>query len=223
MDSRIDIEKQENIKVPDIIDHTVPVIFHRPNQVQVHSPPSAILLISGAGGGVTGPTSLYTTLAEKIAQNFGCYTVRMDFRIPAMMDPCVHDVTATINWLENNYGVKDNILIGWSFGGAVVIRAAVNEKRVLGLVTIASQTAGALKEVSRLTQPILFIHGTKDTTLNSYCSESLYAHATVPEDRKELLLLQGDDHCLSNGVLFGNIESKIIDFCLKIGMVKIIG
>jgi dienelactone hydrolase len=83
--------------------------------------------------------------------------------------------------------------VGWSFGGAVVIRAGVREAAVVGVVTVASQTYGT-EEVGLLApKSLLLLHGTADRTLPDRCSRDLYARAGEP---KELALYPGDNHGL---------------------------
>ena len=83
------------------------------------------------------------------------------------------------------------ILVGWSFGGAVVISAGAASGVVVGVATVASQTygAGAVGELSP--KSLLLIHGTADDVLPYGLSQYLYASAGEP---KELVLYPDDNH-----------------------------
>ena len=66
---------------------------------------------------------------------------------------------------------------------------------VKGVCTVASQTYGTESVKYLAPKSLLLLHGTGDTCLNSYCSESLYAKA---KDPKELVLYQGDNHGITH-------------------------
>jgi len=159
----------------------------------------AVILVSGAGGGLFGPGGIYTELGKKLCSK-GVSTLQLDYRTPNKLNLCVEDVQAAISVLTTTHNVKQISLIGWSFGGAVVINAGLNE-HVVAVSTIASQTSGT-EHVSKLTpKPLLLLHGTGDTTLTDKCSRILYQHANDP---KEIVLYPGDNHGLtqnSKGVI----------------------
>ena len=101
---------------------------------------------------------------------------------------------AGIHFLERQ-GVQQVVLLGWSFGGAVVIAAGVRSARVVAVATIGAQTAGT-GAVGRLApRPLLVLHGTADPILPDRCARDLYARAAEP---KELGLYAGDGHGLEH-------------------------
>ena len=150
---------------------------------------AAILMVSGAGGGVTGPANVYEPLANRL-QPDGVTGLRLDYRQPNQLEDCVQDVFAAIDELERR-GVERVVLVGWSFGGAVGISAGAASDAVGGVATVASQTYGtdAVDELSP--KSLLLIHGTADTVLPHSLSQQLYAQAGEP---KELVLYEGDGH-----------------------------
>lgn len=104
------------------------------------------------------------------------------------------------------------MLVGWSFGGAPVFTLAGSDDRIIGVATVASQTADAMegaKGAGRRGIPALLLHGTGDRTLSDRCSRNLqdawlYGHAarsgTADEGEEEiveLVLFEGDDHSLT--------------------------
>ena len=155
----------------------------------------AVLLVGGADGGFDGPAeALYPTLAEDLAGR-GIASLRVDFRLhrfPNDIEEGVHDLMAGMGWLEAR-GVTRILLIGHSFGGAVVIEGGVRSSTVAGVVTLATQTAGAQRVALLAPRPILLIHGREDTRLSPRCSELLYEAAGEP---KELEILDGATHSL---------------------------
>lgn len=156
---------------------------------------TAILMVGGADGGFDGPAeALYPTLAEDAAAR-GWSSLRLDFRIhrfPNDVEEGLHDALAGLAWLADR-GIERVGLIGHSFGGAVVIQAGVLASAARSVVTLATQTAGAMNIGQLAPTPVLLIHGADDIRLSPRCSEQLYALAGEP---KELVLIEGATHSL---------------------------
>jgi hypothetical protein len=150
---------------------------------------NAVVMVSGALGGVAGPSGAYPALAGQL-QAAEIAALRLDYRKPESMNECVYDLDAGLDELRRR-GVKQFALVGWSFGGAVVISSGVAHSDVLGVATLASQTAGTAA-VSRLApRSLLLLHGTADQVLPDWCSRYLYEEAGEP---KRLILCEGDGH-----------------------------
>jgi dipeptidyl aminopeptidase/acylaminoacyl peptidase len=167
---------------------TVRGILHHAESAQ-----GAIVMVGGAGGGVNGPAGIYEELATRL-QRKGIAALRLDYRHPNDLDDCVHDVLAAIDFLHHE-GVDRVVLLGWSFGGAVVITAGAVSKLVVGVATVASQTYGAHAVAHLSPKSLLLLHGTGDTTLPDSCSRQLYAAAGEP---KKLVLYPGDNHGIAH-------------------------
>jgi alpha/beta superfamily hydrolase len=154
---------------------------------------SAVLMVGGALGGVAGPSRAYPALAERLVEA-EIAALRLDYRVPANMNECVYDLDAGLEDLRA-MGFARFALIGWSFGGAVVISSGVAHADVVGVATLASQTAGTAA-VSRLApRSLLLLHGAADRDLPDACSRYLYQEAGEP---KRLALYQGDNHQFSH-------------------------
>ncbi len=152
----------------------------------------AILWVFGAGGGLGGPAGgLYTRLGSHFRAR-GIASLELAYRRPGNLAECVADVLVGLAWLEHE-GKSRVVLVGHSFGGAVVINAAVLSERVVAVAALSSQTAGTAP-VSRIApRPTLFMHGEADEILPDRCSHDLYARAGEP---KELILYPGCRHGL---------------------------
>jgi len=155
-------------------------------------------MVGGGDGGLDGPSALYPDLAEDLA-GIGIGTLRLDFRdhrFPGIVEAGVHDVRAGLEYLASE-GVQRVGLLGHSFGGAVMIEAAVQTKgrapRVAAVATLATQTAGAQRVGLLAPIPTLFIHGLADQRLPADCSRLLYERAGDP---RRLELLEGATHSL---------------------------
>jgi len=156
---------------------------------------NGILWVFGAGGGLGGPAGgHYTRLAGQF-QPSGVASLELDYRRPGYLQDCVIDVLVGLAYL-GSLGVKRIVLVGHSFGGAVVINAGEISESVIAVAALSSQTAGT-EAVRRLSpKPVLLIHGEKDEVLSPSCSIDLHMRAHEP---KELILypdcLHGLDQC----------------------------
>ncbi|WP_210528973.1 alpha/beta hydrolase [Rubellimicrobium arenae] len=153
---------------------------------------AAVLWVFGSGGGLGGPAGgLYSRLAERL-QPAGVTSLELDYRRPGELQGCVMDVLVGLAWLES-LGQRRVVLVGHSFGGAVVIGAGALSDRVIAVAALSSQTAGT-SAVARLSpRPTLFIHGEADEILPAACSRDLHARAGEP---RSLILYPGCRHGL---------------------------
>ncbi|KAL9025791.1 MAG: hypothetical protein Q9196_005444, partial [Gyalolechia fulgens] len=190
--------KPITIKVSDSRGGAVPAVLHLPANYTKTSSKTAAILLSGAGGGLVGPSSIYLSLGAKLPrlQPSGIPVLRLDYRYPARNKYCVADVLAAMSHLEREYAIAKFVLIGWSFGGAPVFTVAGMDERVVGCATVASQTAETEGIEMLAPRPVLLLHGLADQTLGSWCSESLYRRYGGGGSR-ELKLFEGDDHALT--------------------------
>lgn len=181
---------------------------------------AAAILLSGASGGVLGPSSIYLSMADKLASlRKGIPVLRLDYRFPAQNKYCVQDVYAAMKMLQKDYEVAQFILVGWSFGGAPVFTVGGAEKeRVLACATVASQTAeaGGIRDLRP--RPVLLLHGTADERLSPECSEGLY-RLYGPGGDRSLRMYEGDDHALTRNA--AEAEETLCRFIVKCASVDI--
>jgi pimeloyl-ACP methyl ester carboxylesterase len=137
--------------------------------------------VGGAGGGWDTPAGgLYPRLSEELT-NDGINSLRVRFRNPLNLAEAVIDVRAGVGFCAAR-GVDALALAGHSFGGAVVIRAAVQEPAVRTVVALATQSYGA-ESVAQLgpARSILLIHGLDDEVLPWRSSKFVYDMAAKPK------------------------------------------
>ncbi|MDA0271477.1 MAG: dienelactone hydrolase family protein [Chloroflexi bacterium] len=185
---------------------TVHTLWDAPSDLD---PTAAVLMVGGGDGGFDGlAEALYPTLAEDfVARGMG--TLRLDFRIhkfPNDPDDGAHDVIAGLEWLRGQ-GIEAVALVGHSFGGAVVIEAAARDASVAAVVTLATQTAGAMNVARIAPRPLLLIHGLADIRLAPRCSEMLYAMAGEP---KSLVLIPDATHSLRQ--VRQEVRERVLEF-----------
>ncbi|MDY7012297.1 MAG: alpha/beta fold hydrolase [Cyanobacteriota bacterium] len=127
------------------------------------------------------------------------------------------DAQVALNYLLEQRKIDPRTLLfyGHSLGGAVAIELATRNPRVAGLVIessftslremvdctgiyalvpvnlLLSQRFDSLGKVASLKMPILYIHGTRDTTVPDRMSQTLFAATTAP---KQLYLVPGAGH-----------------------------
>ncbi|MBV9085361.1 MAG: dienelactone hydrolase family protein [Acidobacteriaceae bacterium] len=157
------------------------------------APTPALLWVFGAGGGLGGPAGgMYERLARRLVPSAA--SLQLDYRRPGDLPSCVSDVLLGIEYLGSR-GNARVVLVGHSFGGAVVINAAIATQKAIGVAALSSQTAG-VGDVTRISpRPILFAHGEDDEVLPVRCSLALFRQARHP---KTLKLYPGCRHGLDD-------------------------
>lgn len=156
-----------------------------------HDAPGAVLMVGGVGNDVEGPAGTYIDLAERLADH-GLAGLRVSYRRTGIHDECVHDVQAAVAAAAEQ-GAQRVVLLGWSFGGAVVIAAGARRDTVVGVATFATQSYDAGEARFLAPRPLLLIHGTDDRILPPSCSHTVFGMAAEPKD---IVLYPGETHTL---------------------------
>lgn len=153
---------------------------------------AAVLWVFGSGGGLGGPSGgLYSRLAERLRPR-GVTSLELDYRRPGVLVASTADVLTGVAWLQA-LGRTRIVLVGHSFGAAVVISAGVYSPEVIAVAALSSQGEGT-QGVGRLApRPALFVHGEADEVLPDRYSRDLYERAREP---KRLILYPGCGHGL---------------------------
>ena len=157
--------------------------------------PGAVVFCSGAMGGaheVIGPGGrVYERLAGELPGQ-GVSTLRFHYRMAGEFEECVLDVLGACSFL-GGVGAERIVLVGHSFGGAVVIKAGQILPSVCGVVSLSPQLFGT-RQVEQLGKPLLLVHGTADGILHHAASEDIYKRA---QDPKRLVLIPDGGHGLA--------------------------
>ena len=152
----------------------------------------AVIYVCGARGGFTGPgPESYARLSERLLGE-GITSLRMDYRFPNDLLECALDLMVGAGYLNDN-GYGPVVVVGHSFGGAVVIAAGANSPHIKGVVSLSSQTYGAGMAGQLAPRKLLVAHGKADTRLPFSCSLQIYEWAKEP---KELVLFEEAGHRL---------------------------
>lgn len=165
----------------------IPAIIHRASGSQ-----QAVVWVGGARGGYNGPArGLYPRMAEEFVGH-DITSLRLNYRKPNEFPECMLDVLAGITFLEKS-GYGPVVLVGHSFGGAVVIATGAASRHVSGVVSLSPQTYGAQMAGLLSPKPLLIVHGKSDTRLPYTCSLEIHSWAREP---KKLVLYDGAEHRL---------------------------
>ena len=167
-----------------------------------HGSPDArnvVLMGGGAMGGLLGP-------ADGFYQDFGVVmtqdsddvaVIRVGYRRPNDLPSCIGDMAAAGMLAERN-GAENFISVGHSFGGAVAVGAAIEPspiaESVVGVVTLATQSAGCENAAELRRRPFLLFHGDRDEILPVWSSEAV---KELSGGYADLRVLPGAGHLLA--------------------------
>jgi len=152
----------------------------------------AVLWAWGARGGYAGPAEgVFAQLAEAFSAQ-GLMSLRLHYRHPGVYVESGLDVRAGLAFLQGR-GCARVVLVGHSFGGAVVIAAGTLTDQVVAVVALSPQTSGAQGAVSIAPWPLLLVHGLADTRLPPSCARQIDQWADEP---KELVCYPRTEHGL---------------------------
>ncbi len=153
---------------------------------------AAVLWVFGAGGGLGGPAGgVYARLGQRLRRR-GVASLELAYRHPGRLRDCVADVLTGIAWLGSE-AKRRVVLVGHSFGGAVVITAGAATDRVIAVAALSSQSQGTGAVAMLSPRPLMVIHGTADEILPAACSRDIFERAHEP---KQLILYPGCRHGL---------------------------
>ncbi len=152
---------------------------------------TAVVCVGGAMGGLDGPADRLYARLSTILGPAGVTVLRLEYRTPNNFEECVLDALAGCSFLKG-IGAAGVVLVGHSFGGAVVIKAGELAPSAVGVVSMSTQLHGT-QEVERLGKPLLLVHGTTDSVLSHEASEDVYRRA---DDPKHIVLLSDTGHSL---------------------------
>lgn len=152
----------------------------------------AVICVGGAMGGLDGPAGgLYGRLPALLIEA-KVTVLRLNYRDSNKFEECVLDTLAGCSFLKG-IGASAVVLVGHSFGGAVVIKAGELAPIVRAVASLSPQLFGT-RQVEELDKPLLLIHGMEDHVLSHEASEDIYRRANEP---KRIVLLAGTGHSLA--------------------------
>lgn len=170
----------------------------------------AVLWVFGSGGGLGGPAGgVYERLGGDIRDE-GVASLQVAYRVPGDLLECVLDVLMAIAWLEANERTRV-VLVGHSFGGAVVIATAAVSEAVIAVAALSSQLAGTESVSLVAPRPLLLVHGLSDTVIPPESSRRILEQAAEP---KELIEYAACDHGLDG--CRANLDADLLEWLRNI-------
>lgn len=160
--------------------------------------------------------------AMKTLSSFGFPVLRFNFRGAGLSEGVhdhgrgeVTDVRAALNWLGREFHLP-MIFCGFSFGAATGLRAACNDRRVLGLISLGTPVsvegrAYSYEFLQGCTKPKLFISGSRDQFSSEQNLREMFEILAEP---KELVLVEGGDHFFEGHL--AEMQSAIHDWVEKV-------
>ena len=163
----------------------------------------------GAMGGMLGPSDgAYHDLGVAFHERHGIGTVRVGYRQPNNLAECVLDMAAACD-LAARAGGERFVTVGHSFGGAVAVGTGIAlPTHVVGVVTLATQSAGCESAELLHPRPLLLLHGDRDEILPVMCSEVVAELA----GGGELVVLRGAGHLLNTNGANETVREKLLDW-----------
>ena len=153
----------------------------------------AVVWVCGARGGFGGPgPGIYENLAQEFISRH-ITSLRLDYCQPNDLSECALDLLTGVAAVKG-LGCGPVVVVGHSFGGAVVIAAAAASEHISGVVSLSPQTYGANGAPMIAPRPLLLVHGRADTRLPYSCAVQIHQMAQEP---KKLVLYDGAEHRLS--------------------------
>jgi pimeloyl-ACP methyl ester carboxylesterase len=168
-----------------------------------------VVMSGGAMGGLLGPSDgAYHDIGVALHERHGIGTIRVGYRQPNDLPECVLDVAAACD-LAARAGAERFVTVGHSFGGAVAVGAGIAlPTYVVGVVTLATQSAGCESAELLHPRPLLLLHGDRDEILPVMCSEVVSELA----GGGELVVLRGAGHLLNQGDANEVVRSKLLEW-----------
>jgi len=199
-------------------------VAHRLHHVEVYTPGGLLTFLwhgdrtatryvvmgGGAMGGMLGPADgSFHDVAVALDADHGIATVRVGYRVPNDLGECVLDMAAAVD-LASRAGGERFVTVGHSFGGAVAVGCAISlPSHVVGVVTLATQSAGCENAGVLTGTPMLLLHGEQDELLPPFASEVVNGLAG---GHGEVVILEGAGHLLTQGDTPKVVRRKLLDW-----------
>ena len=183
-----------------------------PGNANGQVPDAGLLFVSGVDGGFVEPVDgIYDRLATEFSKK-GVTSIFVEYRDPGNLEPSVEDALSAYDELKRQ-GVKRLYVIGWSFGGAVIINTAVQIPEALGIIGFAAQSLDTEAAARfRTDQTVLLFHSQADENVPYYAAGQILD--TLPAGvHSQLVSFENGDHLLE--VMADRIDPKVRDWIMR--------
>lgn len=170
-------------------------------RVRMHRGMKQAVIMLGGDIGESGFEPAFDLLDGKLAAK-GIGAVWLDYRSPGDVAQCAIDTLLACQYLDDE-GIRDVMLVGWSFGASVAAAAGSVARNVRGIAAISAREATETCARRLRAKPLLLLHGEKDKVtpveyVNRICARSnspsrLVVYAGAGHDLKEVRQKLNDD------------------------------
>ena len=167
-----------------------------------------VIFLDDLYGGFEGPSSIFPDLAGDLLER-GIASLRLSYRLPGDCTQCGIDALLGVQYMDDE-AVRDVVLVGWSYGGAVALAAGSLARNVCGVAAISTmEVAGCCRKRLR-SKPVLLIHGETDSVTSPEISRRIYYGLSEP---RRLITYPGVGHGLNEarGRVCDDLTSWILD------------
>ncbi len=149
----------------------------------------AVVELGDLSTGLNGPGSIYPQLANELLDQ-GVGSLRLAYRSPGDYAQSAIDVLLALQYLDDE-GIRDVVLVGWSFGGAVALSAGSVGRTVRGIAAISTADVADSCLRRLRSRPLLLLHGDSDRVSPVEVSKSVYFKSGEPH---RLIIYPGAGH-----------------------------
>ncbi|MCH7789905.1 MAG: alpha/beta hydrolase [Acidobacteria bacterium] len=155
-----------------------------------------VICCSGAMGGLIGPARGVWHDLGVTGQQLGRGLAIVDYRQPEDDNLCLIDALATADRALRQ-GAERLLFVGHSFGGAVAVQCGIaTADACVGVLGLATQSAGCENAMALAPTPLLLLHGSNDQILPSVSSLAVRDLAGYGD----VEIIEGASHGLSECV-----------------------
>jgi pimeloyl-ACP methyl ester carboxylesterase len=151
-----------------------------------------VIMLGSTRGGFSGPCAVFPELANSLFDN-GIASLRIDYRLPGDCAQCAIDALLGTQYLDDE-GVRDVVLVGWSFGGAVAIAAGSIARSVRAVAAMSPVEVPGCCARYLQSKPVLILHGENDSFFSHDASRRICSNSG---QRSRIVLYPGAGHSLS--------------------------
>ena len=147
------------------------------------------VVLGDPDSGPDGPSNIYPDLASDLLDR-DVGSLRLRYRSPGDCVQSAIDVLLALQYLDDE-GIRDVVLVGWSFGGAVAISAGALARTVRGIAAISTLQVSDCCVRRLRSKPVLLLHGDADEVSPVEVSRRVYFKCDEP---RRLIIYSGADH-----------------------------
>lgn len=152
-----------------------------------------VIMLGGYSGGFDGPANAFADLSRKLIDS-GIASLRIDYRRAGDCVECGIDTLLALQYLDDD-AIRDVILVGWSFGGAIAMGVGSLAKSIRGVAAVSTIEISDCCTRRLRSKPLLLIHGEADMTSPVAWPRRVYSLAEGPRD---LILYSDVGHDMQN-------------------------